>query len=877
MGVFGRGSAIGLLVALVVGSGVVPARAQDQSCRGQRATIIGTAGKDKIQGTAGPDVIAALAGDDQVESLAGNDVVCLGPGNDRALGGAGDDALYGDADSDLLDGQEGDDTLDVSPAPTNQSGFIGDGFGAEPGNDTYIGSGAPAPNFTRLSFDEVETPVTIDLRQGIATGAGNDTLTGIGGITGGTADDRLVADDQTIFLGGLDGNDVLIGGAASETLVGYLGDDRIEGGDGDDDIQPDVGDDGNDTVDGGAGVDQVRYPGHLPLDVDLQEGTVTGRGSDSLAGIENVFGGDGDDVIRGDDGPNVLDGDNGDDVIEGRAGADDLRGTTVSGGDGDDVLRGNAGNDTLDGSAGSDTVRFQDPTEADLREGTAQGQGRDRLVAIEVLEGSPDRDVLRGSDGPDRILGGDGRDELDGRGGDDVLDGEGDTDLCLNGEATSGCELFEEPAPPPGAADCSSNDALVGTNGDDELIGTTGDDVICGLGGDDSITGGEGNDVLVGGDGDDDMSGGDGNDVQKGDDGRDALQGGDGFDLCFPGAGDDEVGGCERCGNVAAASAIAFSRIGTKKEGLYKIASSGRRARRLTRGLEPPFEAHAYEPDWSPDGRTIAFNGGDDPAIYTIRANGKGMDRVARADHASFTPDWSPDGTHLVFEAESEEETFDIFASRRDGSDLTRLTESESGRLHPSYSPDGTQIATEGNTDDYRSRAFAMNADGSAEYMLTSAQASLNPAWSPTGEWIAFTSSPTEPRDVDATAEIYVVHESGFGLTRLTHNAFRDASPEWSPDGSQIAFTRTEGRRTSIVVMDADGSNERRLTSGRGDDGDAQWSPDGTHIAFVHGGPSFTSTIRIMRADGTKEKQLDDPGRANDSGPQWQPKACAAS
>lgn len=80
-------------------------------CGGRPATIVGTAGNDRLTGTPGADVIAGLAGDDTVRGLGGNDVVCGGAGSDALDGGAGADRLRGEAGRDVLRGGAGRDAL----------------------------------------------------------------------------------------------------------------------------------------------------------------------------------------------------------------------------------------------------------------------------------------------------------------------------------------------------------------------------------------------------------------------------------------------------------------------------------------------------------------------------------------------------------------------------------------------------------------------------------------------------------------------------------------------------------------------------------------------------------------------------------------------
>lgn len=65
-------------------------------CLGKKATIVGTAGRDKLTGTPHRDVIAALGGADEVRALSGPDLICGGKGKDRLFGGAGRDEVRQD-------------------------------------------------------------------------------------------------------------------------------------------------------------------------------------------------------------------------------------------------------------------------------------------------------------------------------------------------------------------------------------------------------------------------------------------------------------------------------------------------------------------------------------------------------------------------------------------------------------------------------------------------------------------------------------------------------------------------------------------------------------------------------------------------------------
>lgn len=58
---------------------------------GRAATIVGTAGADRLSGTSGFEVIVGGRGNDRIGGCGGNDLICAGAGNDRVAGGDRED------------------------------------------------------------------------------------------------------------------------------------------------------------------------------------------------------------------------------------------------------------------------------------------------------------------------------------------------------------------------------------------------------------------------------------------------------------------------------------------------------------------------------------------------------------------------------------------------------------------------------------------------------------------------------------------------------------------------------------------------------------------------------------------------------------------
>ena len=82
--------------------------------------------------------------------------------------------------------------------------------------------------------------------------------------------------------------------------------------------------------------------------------------------------------------------------------------------------------------------------------------------------------------------------------------------------------------------------------------------------------------------------------------------------------------------------------------------------------------------------------------------------------------------------------------------------------------------------------------------------------------------------------DIYVMNADGSGGTYLTNNSAVNREPAWSPDGSKIAFSSLHDSPGiyDIYVMNVDGSGGTYLTNNRGVNREPAWSPDGSKIAF---------------------------------------------
>lgn len=157
---------------------------------------------------------------------------------------------------------------------------------------------------------------------------------------------------------------------------------------------------------------------------------------------------------------------------------------------------------------------------------------------------------------------------------------------------------------------------------------------------------------------------------------------------------------------------------------------------------------------------------------------------------------------------------------------------------------------------------YVINADGTGETRLTDNPGfDLEPAWSPDGQRVVFTSH----RDGDEL-ELYTVRLDGTGLTRLTTNTVAEFSPHWSPDGTRIVVSRgTEADRGALdlYVLNRDGTTQMRLTDTRFQEFVPRWSPEGGQIAFIADtvialqvGSVILRAIAIVEAGGSARELL---------------------
>ena len=260
--------------------------------------------------------------------------------------------------------------------------------------------------------------------------------------------------------------------------------------------------------------------------------------------------------------------------------------------------------------------------------------------------------------------------------------------------------------------------------------------------------------------------------------------------------------------------------------------------------LLPAVSTGPLDPDWSPDGSTLAIAMRGD--VWTLPASGGTAVAVTQGPHYYSEPAFSPDGKFIALTMDRDG-NLDVGIVPADGGAIEILTRDAADDFAPAWSKDGRLVyfvtRRGGDLDilafDRESREITAIVDGPGHQ--------FQPAVSPDGKSLAYVGR-VDGRLGSGGIWVKPLPDGDPVLVHYEESSYR-MKPRWSADGASIFYVSDAAGTNDVARVPASGGNRVRITEHGGDEFDAAPAPDGSRIAFVsnEAGPT---RLFIADADG---------------------------
>ena len=222
---------------------------------------------------------------------------------------------------------------------------------------------------------------------------------------------------------------------------------------------------------------------------------------------------------------------------------------------------------------------------------------------------------------------------------------------------------------------------------------------------------------------------------------------------------------------------------------LYLLNLASDETRQITNG-----KAKDGNPQWSPDGKSIAFSSdrNDKPQLFLLPVDGGEAQQITELKQGVAGFAWSPDGSKIAFSAGPDYEgdsprdlTKEVYRVTRtiyrfdamgylddvvnnlyvlnvESGEVTQLTDDETHNVNPRWSPDGSKILYDATMTTDSSRALypsirIIDLEGKSEAILGDWGETMNANFTPDGKKIVFIGQPDRGQAIGSKSDLHVI------------------------------------------------------------------------------------------------------------------------
>src|SRR6266851_3515871 len=253
------------------------------------------------------------------------------------------------------------------------------------------------------------------------------------------------------------------------------------------------------------------------------------------------------------------------------------------------------------------------------------------------------------------------------------------------------------------------------------------------------------------------------------------------------------------------------------------------------------------QPELSPDGQWVAYSvrtrmlkeDKNEQRLWMVSTKGGDAIPLTAEGVSSSHPRWSSDGKYLVFLSARNGGKNQVWLLDRRGGEAQKLTDAAQGVNDFEWSPDSTRLVL--ILQDPKPEDLEAAKEKDKDKPAAPAKPKTPPPF--VIDRLQFKEDTVGYLDRRRT-HLYVFDIASKKTTQITSGDFDDTEPAWSPDGKSLAFTSNRSTpdpdrsyNTDIWVVTADNSDKgarlTQITTNPGPDRSPAWSPDGKWIAYV--------------------------------------------